>query len=937
MRSRRLMLLVVLVAIAVLWFAFGRKMLFPSAGEQSKVPVEETAPTAATGRGDGVEGPDAAASRPTLAVGSDPAGLGALRVRLLTWRDRKPLASKAVRLVPASGAALERMTGEDGRVLFADVASGEWTLKVDIAPFAPVEVKGIAVRARKTTDLDDLLLGDKAVLRGRVIDGRGAPVPGAAVSAFTGGGFDFSQGVLLAMVQEALTFPVPVEEAKSDDKGEFALAGLLPGTYRLATRRSGYAMDVKTDLVVNPDRSAGLLTIVLGPPAVLRGKVVDEKEAPLAGATVLAVEDLGMGGMGQTSLKKDYAVTGPDGRYVLDTLVRGTSYRFGVTAKDRAPTFDARGTVVETETERDFVLTLGGAVEGKVTDSATTKGIEGARVVVIVGQITGGFGGRGPRREREASGGAASPEPVASTQVATTGPDGVFRMEGLRAGPIAFVQVRAAGYSEPPGPNPFFGAPPAYGDVRAGETTPLEVKLDAGGVVTGRVLVAGPDGVVGVPGAQVAVVSMMSMGTQTFPNVMGGYPTGVTDAEGTFRVDGVRTGATFGIVASAPGYVASSAMDAVNQGAMTEQAGTVTKDVTLTSAGTIEGTIATSKGLLVPGARVRARPTPRGGGMGGAGWWRALFPGGGAGIAISDAEGRYRMENVAAADRMVLEAESDEHVPSQSEPFEVAAGETKRVDLVLQGGGTIRGRVLDEQGKVVPAARLRVGRLDEASESARELSAWMADRLLEGRIVFTDEKGQFEITRVRPGRTLVKAEKEGYVTSYRRDLSVAADQILENHVVSLSKGESISGIVRGEDGKPIPRIDVVATKQANPSPGFGRGGAPATAGGDAAAEPAPTVEPMLMGRTDEQGRFTVEAVPPGTTYSVVVWRAPGFKGWMQGDESAIRRGVAPGSTDVELKLAKADPVSAAPGFPVPTAPRPPTVPPPPPAPVPGMR
>jgi protocatechuate 3,4-dioxygenase beta subunit len=931
MRSRRLLLLVVLVAIAVLWFAFGRKALFPNAVGRSEVPVEEDAPGAAS-VGDPAGAADAAGTpRPTLALGSDPEGIGAVRVRLLTWRDRRPVAGKAVRLVRASGAPLERTTGEDGRVLFAEVPSGEWTLKVDVPPFAPVDVKGVAVRAKKTTDLDDLLLGDKAVLRGRVVDGKGAPVPGAAVSAFTGGGFDFSQGVLLAMVQEALTFPAPVDETKSDERGAFELASLAPGTYRLATRRAGYAMDVKTDLVVNPDRSAGLLTIVLGPPAVLRGKVVDEKDAPIAGATVLAVEDLGMAGMGRTTLRKDYAVTGPDGRYVLDTLVRGTSYRFGVTAKDRAPTFDARGTVVELETERDFTLALGGVVEGKVVDSATSKGIEGARVVVIVGQIAGGFGGRGGRGGRE--GGGAAPDSAASTQVATTGPDGSFRMEGLRPGPIAFVQVRAAGYSEPPGPNPFFGAPPAYGEVRPGETTPLEVKLDVGGVVTGRVLASGEGGVVGVAGAQVAVVSMTGFQGQSFPNVMGGYPTGVTDAEGTFRVDGVRAGATFGIVASAPGYVASSAMDAANQGAMPEQPGVVVKDVTLTSAGAVEGVVATSKGVPVPGARVRARPAPRGGGFGGAGWWRMLFPGGGAGIAISDAEGRYRMENVAAADRMVLEAESDEHVPSETEPFEVAAGETKRVDVVLQGGATVRGRVIDEHGKVVPAARLRVGRLDEASGALRELSAWTADRFLEGRIVFADERGAFEIPRVRPGRTLLKAEKEGYVTSYRRDLVVSPDQVVESHVVSLSKGETISGVVRAEDGKPLPRIDVVATKQANPAMRFGGGAAPA--GGD--APPEPTVEPMLMGRTDEQGRFTIEAVPPGTSYSVVVWRAPGYRGWMQQDEGAIRRGVAPGSTDVELKLAKADPNPGAAGFPVPGGPRPPTAPPPPAPVVPGMR
>ena len=451
MRSRRLLFLIVLVAIAVLWFAFGRKMIFPSAGERSGVTVEETAPTAATGGGERSEGGEAAAPRPTLAMGSDPAGIGALRVRLLAWRDRKPLVRQTVRLVPASGAALERTTGEDGRVLFPEVASGEWTLKVDVAPFAPVEMKGIAVRAKKTTDLEDLLLGEKAVLRGRVIDGKGLPVPGAAVSAFTGGGFDFSQGMLLAMVQEALTFPAPVDEAKSDEKGEFALASLTPGTYRLATRRSGYAMDVKTDLVVSPERAAGLLTIVLGPPAVLKGKVVDEKDAPIGGATVIAVEDMGMGGMGQTTIRKDYAVTGPDGRYVLDTLVRGTSYRFGVTAKDRAPTFDARGTTVDAEVERDFTLALGGAVAGKITDSATGKGLEGARVVVIVGQLGGNIGGRGSRGSRKPRGARRPRTPSRRRRWARRVPTapsrwrvcGPARSRSFRCGPRATRSLRA--------------------------------------------------------------------------------------------------------------------------------------------------------------------------------------------------------------------------------------------------------------------------------------------------------------------------------------------------------------------------------------------------------------------------------------------------------------------------------------------------------------
>jgi protocatechuate 3,4-dioxygenase beta subunit len=798
-------------------------------------------------------------------------------------------------------------------------------------------MKGVLVRAHRTTELDDLLLGDKVVLRGRVIDAAGKPVPGASVSAFRGGGFDFSQGMLLTMVEEVLSFPAPIEEARSDDRGEFALAALVPGTYRLSTRRSGYAMDVKHDLVVAPERAAGRLTIVLGPPAVVRGRVVDERDAPVAGATIVAVEDQGGGmrGFTQSTLRKDATVTGADGRYVLDTLVRGTSYRLGVTAKDRAPAFDAQGTVVDAETVRDFTLALGGSVAGTVSDSATGKPIAGARIVAIVGDLRqmGGMGGRGPRG---GAGGGGGSDSTAGTQLATTGEDGAFRLDGLRPGPIAVFQVRARGYSEPAGQAlPFMPGATPVGEVRAGETTTLDAKLDPGGTVEGRVTTPGESGPVPLAGAQVAVVSLQSFGGQgpQFPNVFGGYPTGVTDTEGVFKIEGVRVSATFSVVASAPGFVAGNAMDATNQGTMPAEGGTVKKDVTLSSAGVVEGVVADAKGLPVPGARVRTKIAARGGF--GAGSWRALLSGGFAGVAISDAEGRYRVENVAGGERMTVEAEADEYVPGESEPFEVTAGEAKRVDVVLSGGATIRGRVIDEHGKTVPGVRLRVGRLDEGTQAMRDLSGWRADSLLEPRIVLSDDAGTFEIGRVRAGRTLLKAEKEGYVTWNRRDLTVAADQVLDSYVISLSKGEAISGVVRGDDGKPLARVTVAATKQASPSMVGRPPGAPA-----APADPATegTVEPSLFSRTDDQGRFAIENVPPGTAYSVVVWMAQGHKGWAQGDEGAIKREVAPGTRDVEFKLAKADP-SAPSGFPMPPRPPsatgvpPPTVPPPPP----GMR
>ncbi len=944
MSSRALMVVLVLVALVAAWLLVWKDLLSPKAGPETAGGRGEGAPGAhsASEKGEST-GPEPAA-RPTLAVADEASGEGAVVLRVLAWKDRKPVASKLVRLSAPGGKPVERATGDDGRVLFSDVPAGrEWVVRVDVPPFAPVEMKGIQVRARRPTDLGDLLLGEKVVLHGKVVDERGKPVPGAAVSAFTGGGFDLSQGLMLTILTEALNFPTPVDEAKSDEQGLFALASLSPGTYRVMTKRAGYAMDIQSDIVVSPERQSGLVTIMLGPPATLHGRVLDEAGGPVAGATVLAVEDFGRGGGPNpvsSSLRKDFTLSGPDGRYVLDTLIRDVRYRFGVVAKGRAPIFDAQATTVAADGERDFTIALGGSIAGHVIDSQSGKPIENARVVAIVGRPQMGGGGRGPGGRGGTGGDPAAAEANLSTQFATTDASGAFRMDALLPGPIAILQVRATGYSEPAptggGLGAMFGAnAPQYGDVVAGETTTVELKLEPGGVVTGRVLTQGAGQSVPVPGAQVAAIPMITIpgmpGTAGFPNAFGGYPTAVADADGRFRIDGVRTGATVAVIANAPGFVAGSPTDASTQVAMPATGGTVEKDATLAAAGAVEGVVKTSKGEVVAGARVRTRPAPaagggfgaRGGGRGGFGSFaRLLFAGAWGGVVLSDADGRYRIENVPTEDSLTAEADTDDLIAVPSEPFTVRAGETQTVDLVVQGGGTIRGRVIDDHGKVVAGARLRVGTLDDATAAQKDLSGWRADGLLEGRVIGSDAEGWFEIPRVKPGKVMVKGEQTGFITFYRRDLVVAPDQVIENYVVSLTRGETISGVVKGDDGKPLEGITVSATARALPT-GFGMGGGGSGGGSGAPssgdASPNPVVEPSLSGRTDADGRFTIEGVPSGATYAVLVYFARGYRGWAQGDDAAMKRDISPGARDLEFKLNKA-PEPSGPGvgpFPLP--------------------
>ena len=497
--------------------------------------------------------------------------------------------------------------------------------------------------------------------------------------------------------------------------------------------------------------------------------------------------------------------------------------------------------------------------------------------------------------------------------------------------------MKAHGYADlsissfnfgPPQPD----APQAWGDVKAGETTTVDVRLESGGSVVGKVTTPGANGAVPVAGATVAVLGggMGGMGA-----IFSGYPTAVTGEDGSYRVDGVKPG-TFGLGVTAAGFVSvlpemprmsmtpGAADPPASQPTMPDSGGIVTQDVTLSAAGSVEGVVTNSKGAPVSGARVRtkAAPTSGGGPRGfGGGMMRMLLGGGSGGVVLTDPDGRFKIDGVSGEDKFVVEAETEEYVPGESEPFEVKAGETKKANVVLQGGATMRGRVIDDHGRIVVGATLRVGPLDDETDKTPNLSAWRVDRMLDSASFSSDTEGFYEVTKIRPGKTLLKVECAGYSTFYRRDLVLQPDQVLENYSITVIKGETISGVVRGDDGKTIPGAFVAVTKQPNPTRMGGQPDPNATPTSDG------TVEPQMSDRTDEQGRFTVESVPPGTSYSVVVWFAQGYRSFSMGDDTAIKRGVTPGTHDVELILKKLDPNDASGfgGFPVPRpAPRPPS-------------
>ena len=83
----------------------------------------------------------------------------------------------------------------------------------------------------------------------------------------------------------------------------------------------------------------------------------------------------------------------------------------------------------------------------------------------------------------------------------------------------------------------------------------------------------------------------------------------------------------------------------------------------------------------------------------------------------------------------------------------------------------------EPQARSLEWAALQVERAlrDESEQlltlaQAADLSGWRADSLLESRTLASDDEGWYEVTRVRPGKVLLKVEHPGHVTWYRRDV-----------------------------------------------------------------------------------------------------------------------------------------------------------------------
>jgi len=281
-----------------------------------------------------------------------------------------------------------------------------------------------------------------------------------------------------------------------------------------------------------------------------------------------------------------------------------------------------------------------------------------------------------------------------------------------------------------------------------------------------------------VAGASVELRSLLTLGAQT-------------DATGVATLRGVGAGWPI-LVVTAPGFAPARRMI---QTSGAPGGGTLERQLVELRAGVaVSGRVVDAAGKPVAEARVLpedvSEPFP------------VLEPRSDA--AVSDAEGRFAFSALQAGTFRFV-AQHAEAGPGTSAPITLD-GLTPRsdVEIRLEGGARLAGRVVDGAGAGVAAATVRV--------ALREGLLWSPTR-----VALADDDGRFDL-RGLPRRAVDVLARSASESSAVVVADLAATSQIEDLVLTLEVGGVIAGVVVAPSGQPIAEalVQVVPETQGDP-------------------------------------------------------------------------------------------------------------------------
>lgn len=423
------------------------------------------------------------------------------------------------------------------------------------------------------------------------------------------------------------------------------------------------------------------------------------------------------------------------------------------------------------------------AIEGTVRDAAG-RPLPGARVSVLAP----------PSFSR--------PLPVAiylplSLEPLTTEADGSFLLEELPPRTDLKVSVSAPGFV----PWEMAGIKLRPGETRSG----LEVLLYAGRMISGRLVdreggpVAGASVVAskrpesGSGGFTIRVAQVRGRGGRA---ARGG--TGMeeplepvqSDAQGIFRAGGATTG-VWSLRITAPGFAPHTVA-----GLKLEESGALDAgEIVLAPGAVLRGRVSTKAGEPIPFATGRLM--------------KEFAP---LSEFTAEADGTFVTEDLAPGEAVTLIVSADGFGTAEKGGLTPPMEE---LEIVLPLSSRISGRVVDrDTRRPVTEFALNVSRDREGGIGGR------MTRMVEegGEVSFSSDEGIFLLEDVNPGKVAIGATASGYRPSTVRDLTVPEGEDLEDVVITLERGGSVSGTVQDDRGRPLPGVAV--DKKEAASPGF---------------------------------------------------------------------------------------------------------------------
>lgn len=650
--------------------------------------------------------------------------LETLAGRVVSAADGRPVAGALVWNQEPSSA---RRSGVDGSYRIEVIAGRDAWPQAAAAGYLPADTRlGVTPGMRRGPTL---ALEPALAASGVVVDEQGKPVPGVQVRA---------SPQPTRMRNPVLMLSGGV--SRTSASGRFRVSGLMAEIgYELRLSKAGYAATRAEVPPMEPGRPGGSdLRIVLRKGRAGFGRVVDRSDRPVVGAQVELRQRGGDRRMAIIRMResepvKYEATSDATGRFEVKDLPAGT-WELTARGSGFAPLTVPGLTVPEGGGSTDLgtvVLIPGVAVEGFAVDPEG-RPVPGAEIRVA--EATADPMSRFLQQEE--------PRPVA-----TSAEDGFFRVEDRRAGETVDLDASRPGY-----------APAVASGVQVPPDQPVRLVLQPSSTVEGRTV--DPDGkpVAGVrlfihPSDPASLGSSFRMFSRSRSRQA------ISDETGFFRIEDVIPGG-FELQAMATGYQRSE-LDNLEVRAGQELKGL---EVVLAPGAAVEGRVFSPSGQPLAGAEVGVTdPTVD-----------FFF-----GNATTDGDGRFRLEGIAPGTRSV-QAEHKSYRRAVKE-LEVRLGENS-IDLRLEGGVEVRGRVVDEGGTPVASARVSL-RAGPRSWNQPD-SASGAD-------------GSFTIEGVADGTYRVMAEKEGFARSREGVEVTVAGSSLSGIEVKLTAGGSIVGQLSG--------------------------------------------------------------------------------------------------------------------------------------------